>query len=323
MHPDPAFRWDEAQARAFVAAEGFGALFAATPDGPRVAHVPVVVTGDGALRFHLSRGNALTAHLCDATALFVVQGPHAYISPGWYEAGPDQVPTWNYVAVEVDGIVRAIDRAALREQFDAMAATYEGEGGWAVDAMAPPRAEAMMNAIAGFELIPTAWRTTTKLSQNKPEPVRRRVIAALGDHPLAAWMRAGVLGGALLLGACGDGGGSDWLLAGAPDPAGGRVARLWCADFCDVPGRTTLTLSPKARSVPATAAVEGFPPMADMPEEDVILTFDAGGGQGAPVAARWTGPRELTVTAPCPAARDAASGDVAIRLRATDCKAPA
>ncbi len=189
MHPDPAFRWDEARARAFVAAEGFGALFAATPDGPRVAHVPVVTGADGSLRFHLARTNALAAHLASATALFVAQGPHAYISPQWYADGPDQVPTWNYVAVEVEGIVHPIDRAALREQIDALAMTYEPEPQWSVDAMDPGKAEAMFDAILGFELVPTAWRSTAKLSQNKSPAIRARVAAALGDHPL---LRSGI-----------------------------------------------------------------------------------------------------------------------------------
>ena len=185
MHPDPAFRWDEAQARAFVAAEGFGALFAATPDGPRVAHVPVVTGADGGLRFHIARANAVTAYLVGATALFVVQGPHAYISPQWYADGPDQVPTWNYVAVEVEGIVRPIDRAALREQIDSLALAYEPEPQWSVDAMDPIKAEAMFDAIVGFELVPTAWRGTAKLGQNKSPAIRERVAAALGDHSIA------------------------------------------------------------------------------------------------------------------------------------------
>ncbi|MDJ0276359.1 hypothetical protein QLH51_06045 [Sphingomonas sp. 2R-10] len=48
---------------------------------------------------------------------------------------------------------------------------------------------AMLDPIAGFELIPTAWRGTAKLNRNKPAAVRARVAGRLGDHPLAAWMR--------------------------------------------------------------------------------------------------------------------------------------
>lgn len=190
MHPNAAFRMDEDAARAFVADEGFGMMCVTTPAGPGVAHVPVVLTAHGTLRFHVARGNRVTRHLDGATALFVVQGPHAYIAPGWYAAGPDEVPTWNYVSVEVEGTIRTLDRAGLREQIDALTATFEAEPQWAVDQMDPARAEAMMNAIIGFELVPTAWHGTAKLNQNKPAEVRARVAEQLADHPLGRWMRA-------------------------------------------------------------------------------------------------------------------------------------
>ena len=188
MHPDATFRMEEDAARAFVADEGFGMLFVSTPDGPRVAQVPVVSGPGGTLRFHLGRRNAMTPHLAGATALFVAQGPHAYISPRWYATGPDAVPTWNYVSVEVEGIVQPIDHAGLREQVDAMADKYEAEPKWSVAGMDPRKAEGLFGAITGFELVPVAWRGTVKLSQNKPAEVRDRVADALGDHVLAAWM---------------------------------------------------------------------------------------------------------------------------------------
>ena len=126
MHPNAAFRWaDRDQLRAFVREVGFGALFAATPDGPRVAHVPVVWLGDDALGFHVSRGNAVTRHLDGATGLFVVHGPDAYVSPDWYEEGPDQVPTWNYVTVELEGRIAKLDRDALVAQIDALGHEHE------------------------------------------------------------------------------------------------------------------------------------------------------------------------------------------------------
>lgn len=323
MHPNAAFRMDEDAARAFVADEGFGMVFVSTPAGPAVAQVPAVAGADGTLRFHVARGNRVTPHLDGATALFVVQGPHAYIPPRWYAAGPDEVPTWNYVSVEVEGTVRALNRDGLRDQLDALTATFETEPQWSMDQMSPTKAEAMMHAIVAFELVPTAWRGTAKLSQNKPAEVRARVAQRLRAHPIGAWMRAAALGGALLLGSCGSPDDPDWLVASARSPDGTRVARLWCPDRCDVPGSIAITLSPVTRAIALERGTNGFPPQGDLPEEDVALRFDAGGSEGAPVAARWTGPDELTVTAACPAARTAVTGGIAIRLRATDCKAPA
>src|SRR3546814_18141508 len=77
MHPNSAFRPQQDELPVLLVREiGFAAIFAATPDGPRVAHTPVLMSEDNAtLRFHLARGNALTRHLDGTTALAVVQGP--------------------------------------------------------------------------------------------------------------------------------------------------------------------------------------------------------------------------------------------------------
>lgn len=64
MHPNPQFRHpDRALLETLIEEIGFGMVFAATPDGPRVAHTPLVSTGDGALQFHIARGNGLAKHL--------------------------------------------------------------------------------------------------------------------------------------------------------------------------------------------------------------------------------------------------------------------
>lgn len=82
MHPNAAFRWEDRDAmRALVAELGFGALFCTTPDGPRVAQVPVVWLDETTLGLHLARGNGIVRHLDGATALFVAQGPTVMSAP--------------------------------------------------------------------------------------------------------------------------------------------------------------------------------------------------------------------------------------------------
>lgn len=180
MHPNPAFRHDD-DALAFVAAHGFAHIFAQTPDGPRVAHAPVLVTPQGALMFHLSRGNALARHLDGLTALASIGGPGHYVSPNWYEAPANNVPTWNYQAVEVEGPVRALDMVELEALLNVASATFEPRVGedWTMAKMERPRAEAMMRGITGYILTPTAIRTTLKASQNRSEADAAGVIAAL------------------------------------------------------------------------------------------------------------------------------------------------
>ncbi|HWW59088.1 MAG TPA: FMN-binding negative transcriptional regulator [Sphingopyxis sp.] len=197
MHPNSAFRPREDDLAELLVREiGFAAIFAGTPDGPRVAHAPVVLSDDRtALQFHLARGNALTRHLGGATTLAVVQGPDAYVSASWY-ADADQVPTWNYVAIEMEGLARKLDDAALIALLDTLSAQHEARVAanppWTRDKMNPALFSKMTGAIVGFEIRITAWRPTFKLSQNKPTEERERVIKgveATGHGALGQLMR--------------------------------------------------------------------------------------------------------------------------------------
>ena len=191
MHPDPAFRWDDRAAiLAFAEAQAFAHVFAVTADGPRVAHVPVIAAG-GALRFHLSNRNALTPHLEGATALASIADAGAYVSPNWYVDGAKQVPTWNYRAVEIEGVVRRLDTPELVALLDASTAGHERRAGedWTRATMDPARFAAMTRAITGFELPATILRATAKLSQNKTAADAAGVaagLAAIGQADAAA-----------------------------------------------------------------------------------------------------------------------------------------
>jgi transcriptional regulator len=196
MHPNAGFRWEDRGAmRSFATEIGFGMLFLTTPDGPRVAHVPFVFLDDDRIALHLARGNALTKHLGGAEGLFVINGPDGYISPDWYGI-PDQVPTWNYVALELQGPVRKMDKAALIEQADALSANQEERLApkpvWTRDKMADGRFEAMLGGITGFEMEVMAWRSTVKLGQNKSAEVRTAAAdgaEAAGNRAIAHLMR--------------------------------------------------------------------------------------------------------------------------------------
>ena len=196
MHPASAFRNpDRALLETMIEEIGFGMVFAQTPDGPRVAHVPLLYTGDGAVQFHLARGNALTKHLDGMTVLAVINGPDGYVSPRWY-ADPEQVPTWNYVALELEGRVRRMDGAGLLGQITALSDKHEARIAagqpWTMDKLPEAKSRALHAAIVGFELEVIAWRETIKLSQNKPADERERVAAGLaseGAAGIAALMR--------------------------------------------------------------------------------------------------------------------------------------
>ena len=195
VHPSRSFSWsDDAAMLAFVDRTPFVRVFLTIPGGPRVAHAPAIVV-DGRLRFHLANANALVPHLDGATALLLAEGPNAYLSANWYADVRGAVPSWNYVAVECEGVVRRLDRPALVDLLDRAAATVEPRVGedWTRAKMEPTRFEAMTRAITAFELTPTVWRGTAKLSQNQSDAAAERLVAGMersGAEAMAAAMRA-------------------------------------------------------------------------------------------------------------------------------------
>ena len=195
MHPNALFRNDDrALHEALIEEVGFGMIFAQTADGPRVAHTPIVSTGDGAVQFHLARGNALTRYLAGQEALVVINGPDAYVSPRWY-ADPNTVPTWDYIAIELQGPVRTMAEEGLLAMLDAIAEQHEaripGEP-WKRANVDPAKIRSLLPGIVGFEMEVRAWRPTFKLSQNKAAEDRAAIADALeaqGSPALAALIR--------------------------------------------------------------------------------------------------------------------------------------
>lgn len=149
------------------------------------AYVPVVLDtgcGKGVIRFHLAVNNPLATLKDGARVLASFMASDAYISPDWY-AEPVTVPTWNYVAVEGEGLVRRLSREELRQQIADLSAQEEAKllpkPPWQVDKVVPQRLEALLNGIAGFSLPFESLVGKFKLSQNKTKEDFEGTIAGL------------------------------------------------------------------------------------------------------------------------------------------------
>ena len=195
MHPNPLFRTDDRAAiEALVDQVGFGTVFLTTPEGPRAARTPLVRAGDGRLRFHLARNNALSAHLGGAEALVTVDGPHGYVSPRWYEDRAT-VPTWDYVAIEMQGPVRRLAAPELETLLHTLIDQHEARipgPPWRAAETGEARWASLFKGIEGFELEIRELRPTFKLSQKKTTKERGVIAAGLeanGNAALAAAMR--------------------------------------------------------------------------------------------------------------------------------------
>src|SRR5262245_51222170 len=116
MYVPPAFQEsDRSKLFDFVEAHSFGLLVSQLDGQLFATHLPLLVdrhsAAQGRLVGHVARANPQWRELADQQVLVVFSGPHAYVSPRWYEA-ENVVPTWNYVAVHAYGRCQLIDDPA-------------------------------------------------------------------------------------------------------------------------------------------------------------------------------------------------------------------
>lgn len=182
MHPNPVFHSQEAFHNiAYARERAFGVLAVANDDernpGPLLSHVPFLLDADGRnIWLHLVRSNPIARALkkpCAAT--IAVSGPDSYISPDWYGI-IDQVPTWNYVAVHLTGMLELRPQDELQAILDRQTAHFENsltpKAPWTSQKMTDGVMVRMMRAIVPCRMEVTGVDGTWKLNQNKPDHVR-------------------------------------------------------------------------------------------------------------------------------------------------------
>lgn len=193
MRQNPSFALaDVAEMRRVVDENPWATIVSAGADGVVASHYVVVLDeshDDLTIVGHVGRPDDLIHQMGDRELLVVFQGPHGYISPGWY-GDVQAVPTWNYTAVHLSGVPEILSDAENLEVLDRLVDRFEKR-------MPDPRlmwerpndprfVERLAAGTVGFRLTPTRVVAKRKLSQNKPTETIETVIAALtGDGPYA------------------------------------------------------------------------------------------------------------------------------------------
>ena len=162
----------------------FATLVSQTERGLVATHLPLLLDPArgqlGTLRGHVARANDHWRALAEAGEhLVVFQGPHAYVSPAWYQT-PMAVPTWNYVAVHAYGRATLVDDGpTLREILDQTVALFESQLAYQ---WRPPEGDfipTLMRNVVGFELELSRLEGKLKLSQNRSRADQAGVVAGL------------------------------------------------------------------------------------------------------------------------------------------------
>jgi transcriptional regulator len=179
----------------FIDVHAFGTLVTVVDGQAVVSHLPFLPDRvAGILRCHVARANPHWLAIGRSSqALAIFAGPHGYVSPTWY-LEPGGVPTWNYTVVHAHGSAQAVDDAErTRKHVEALAAKYERgrPAPWV-----PQYDTRRLGGIVGIDIRVATLEGKFKLSQNRSEADRARVVAQLAksgrdeDAALARLMTA-------------------------------------------------------------------------------------------------------------------------------------
>ncbi|HEY2555576.1 MAG TPA: FMN-binding negative transcriptional regulator, partial [Diaminobutyricibacter sp.] len=164
-----------------------------TSDGLVASHYPVLIDesrDELSLVTHVGRPDEQLHELGQHEVLFIIQGPHGYISPGWYDPKP-AVPTWNFIVVHLSGVPEILSDEENLEVLASLVDHFE-------DRMPEPRrmngtpenteyAARISSGTVGVRLTPTRIVAKSKMSQNRPSESVDRIITELeGDGPYSS-----------------------------------------------------------------------------------------------------------------------------------------
>lgn len=203
MRQNPSFAMsDVGEIRRLIEQNPWVTLVSSTDAGLVASHYAVLLDVDRddlTIVGHVGKPDDLIHGLGERELLVIVQGPHGYISPGWY-GDVQSVPTWNFVSAHLSGVPQLLTPEENLEVLERLVARFE-EGLPQPRLMwSPPNdpeyVRRLEKGTVGFRLTPTKVVGKRKLSQNKPDETVETVIleleqggGAYADPRLAGEMR--------------------------------------------------------------------------------------------------------------------------------------
>lgn len=189
---------DPAEVKRLIRENPWATFVSSTSNGLVASHYPVLLeeeADDVSIVTHFGRPDEVLHELGDREILVIIQGPHGYISPSWYENG-ENVPTWNHVTAHLYGVPEILSDEENYRVLSTLVDHFEhplpNPSSLSTDEAGSRR---LAKGTVGFRLEVTRFDARLKLSQNKKPEVAERIVHQLdsgysyASPELAAEMR--------------------------------------------------------------------------------------------------------------------------------------
>lgn len=171
-----------AEILSFIQRYSFGTIITNIEGIPVATHLPFhaeMREEQLILTSHMAKANKQWQAITEQENLVIFSEPHAYISPSNYDSR-QSVPTWNYLAVHAYGKATIIsDKAAVMTLLESAIKDYEPAYMTQWNELPETFKYKMANGIVAFEIAVTTLQGKKKLSQNKTEEEKQRIIESL------------------------------------------------------------------------------------------------------------------------------------------------
>lgn len=181
----------------FMQRFSFATIISSKNDVPVATHLPFIVAvrdDQVVLTSHFAKANEQWKDLEGRKLLIIFSEPHAYISTSNYDKELN-VPTWNYISVHAYGTARLLTEPAdamkvINSTIEAFEQSYGQQ--WA--SFPDEYKSKMLNGIVAFEVVVDDLQGKKKLSQNRSESEKDKIIQTLSnsndvnDKAIASYM---------------------------------------------------------------------------------------------------------------------------------------
>lgn len=167
----------------FIEENSFAILVNQSNGKINATHIPLFIEESKGnqliLSGHISKLNPQSENFAENGAVLAIfSGAHSYISSSWYDY--EEVPTWNYLAVHVEGKIEILNEEQKLLHLENLVNKYEKNSENPISTQSlSEKTMRQANGILAFNIIINNIDAVKKLSQNKSENNKKSIISHL------------------------------------------------------------------------------------------------------------------------------------------------